>query len=175
MPREVAAQCITREAFAPFGDLVSAGLGPGATANQGTAIRSDFCARLENTRADAEANLAVFRSMARTLPVDISLLERHPASTQTFLPMICTRYLVCVAPPLPDGAPDVARVLAFVCDPGQGISYHRGTWHHPIVALDGTADFVMLAWEAGTSLDCQEHPLGEPVRVVWRPESRTPL
>jgi ureidoglycolate lyase len=45
-------------------------------------------------------------------------------------------------------------------------STSAGVWHHPILALDGPADFVMLAWEDGSALDCVEHPLAEPVRVV---------
>lgn len=164
--REITASPITPEAFAPFGQIVSAGLSEGRAANMGTAVRCDWCAGLESTRPGARPNMAVFRSLAKALPFEIRLLERHPCSTQAFLPMVCTRYLVCVAPALPDGSPDVAGLVAFRCGPGQGINYRRDVWHHPILALDGPADFVMLAWEDGGALDCVEHPLSEPVRVV---------
>lgn len=164
--REIVAVPITPEAFAPFGEVVSAGLSEGKSANMGTAVRCDFCAGLESTRPGARPNLAVFRSLARSLPFEVRLLERHPCSTQAFLPMVCARYLVCVAPALADGSPDVAGLAAFSCGPGQGVNYRRGVWHHPILALDGPADFVMLAWEDGSALDCVEHALPEPVRVV---------
>lgn len=164
--REVASVPITPEAFAPFGDVVSAGIVAGKSANQGTAVRCDWSCALESTRSGARPNLAVFRSVAKTLPFEVRLLERHPCSTQAFLPMVCTRFLVCVAPALPDGSPDLDHLVAFRCGPGQGINYHRNIWHHPILALDGPADFAMLAWEDGSPLDCVEHPLAEGVLVT---------
>ncbi len=149
----------------PFGRVVSAGLEPGSPANQGTAVRFDLCSELTSTRPHAKPNLAVFRSVAKSLPHDIVLLERHPCSTQVFIPMVVSRYLVCVAPTLPDGAPDLSGMKAFVCQPGQGVAYAPGTWHHPMVALDTPGEFTMLAWEDGTALDCEVRELAEKFRV----------
>lgn len=163
---DVKVVALTAQAFAPFGRVISAGLQPGAPANQGTAVRFDFCAELSNTRPHSKPNLAVFRSVAKALPHEVRLLERHPCSTQVFLPMIVSRYLVCVAPTLPDGGPDVGRLAAFTCLPGQGVAYAPGTWHHPMVALDAPGEFAMLAWEDGTALDCEVRDLAQPVRVV---------
>lgn len=167
-PRIVTAARVTRATFQRWGDVVTTreSEGDGAPCNQGTARRYDWAARLSSTRPDARPNLAVFRSTARALPVDITLLEKHPASSQTFLPMRCERLLVCVAPPLDDGAPDVAGLQAFVFEQGEGVSYLPGVWHHPIVALDADADLAMLAWEDGGAGDCVEHPLSTPVRIV---------
>jgi ureidoglycolate lyase len=36
----------------------------------------------------------------------------------------------------------------------------------PIIALDGPADLLMLAWEDGTALDCEERPLSMPILVT---------
>lgn len=160
------AQPLSVEAFAPFGFVVSAGLRAGSSANQGTAIRFDHCADLVSTRPAATPNLAVFRSTKKTLPFEVKLLERHPCSTQTFLPMVCERFLVVVAKTAADGTPDLDTVTAFVCGPGQGVTYGVGVWHHPIIALDGDADFAMLAWEDGTPLDCVEHPLNAALSIV---------
>jgi ureidoglycolate lyase len=160
------AQPLTPEAFAPFGDVVAAGVVAGAAANQGTAVRFDRAARLASTRPGATPNLAVFRSVAKALPFEVKLLERHPCSSQAFLPMVCARYLVVVAPDGPGGEPDLDRLAAFVATSGQGINYLAGIWHHPIVALDAPADFVMLAWEDGGPQDCEERPLPRGVHVV---------
>jgi ureidoglycolate lyase len=46
------------------------------------------------------------------------------------------------------------------------VNYRAGVWHHPIIALDGPADFVMLAWEDGTPRDCEERPLSAPLLVT---------
>lgn len=153
-------------AFAPYGDVISARSRSGKAANQGTAVRFDWAAHLESTRLGARPNLAVFRSTPKALPFRVRLLERHPCSTQAFLPMVCASFLVCVAPSAPDGSPDAARLLAFWCGPGQGVNYHRGVWHHPIVALEEEAEFAMLAWEDGGADDCVEHWLAEPVEVL---------
>jgi len=153
------------EGFAPFGDVVSAGLRAGASANQGTATRFDWCTDLVNARPGAKANVSVFRSIAKTLPFTVELLEHHPFSTQAFLPMVCSRFLVVVAPSLLDGTPDGGNLRAFVCKPGQGINYRVGVWHHPIVALDAPADFVMVAHEDGSPGDCVMRRLEAPVRV----------
>jgi ureidoglycolate lyase len=166
-PREpVRAQPLTHEAFAPFGDVIGLALSGGASANQGTATRFDKVARLEGSRPLAKPNLAVFRSVAKTLPFEVRLLERHPCSTQMFVALSCQRFLVVVCPEDARGEPDLARLRAFVCGPGQGVNYRPGLWHHPIIALDGPADLLMLAWEDGTALDCEERPLPESYLVT---------
>jgi ureidoglycolate lyase len=157
---------LTHEAFSPFGDVVSAGARPGQSANQGTAVRFDWCTELVNTRDGAKANVSVFRSAAKALPFELRLLEQHPCSTQAFLPMVCHRFLVCVAPTEASGGPRLEALRAFLCGPGQGINYRVGTWHHPIIALEQDADFVMLAFEDGSPRDCVVRHLAAPVQVV---------
>lgn len=159
----VKAEALSSQGFAPFGDVIAAGGRAGLSANQGTATRFDWCTELVNARPGAKANLAVFRSVAKALPFDVQLLEHHPFSTQAFVPMVCSRFLVVVAPG--DAEPDVSGLRAFLCAPGQGINYRAGVWHHPIVALDGDADFVMLAFEDGSTGDCVVKRLGAPVRI----------
>lgn len=167
MREPLRARPLTREAFAPFGDVIGLGLESGGTsANQGTATRFDWVARLASSRPGAKPNLAVFRSVAKTLPFEVRLLERHPCSSQMFVPMACQRFLVVACPDDARGEPDLARLSAFVCGPGQGVNYRPGLWHHPIIALDGPADLLMLAWEDGTALDCEERPLSVPILVT---------
>ncbi len=162
---------LSAAAFAPFGDVVAADLlaeaAAGKAANQGSATRFDFAATLESSRAGAKPNLAVFRAEGRELPFRLRLLERHPCSTQAFLPLVCTRFLICVAPTAADGLPDLTGVRAFLCLPGQGINYRRGVWHHPIIALDAGGSFAMLAFEDGGPDDCVEHWFGPGDPELW--------
>ena len=164
--RTVRAEALTCAAFAPFGQVVEAGATPSRAANQGTALRSDFAAQLRSDRAHAAPNLAVFRAAARELPLLITLLERHPHSSQLFVPMAASRYLVVVAPTGPDGGPELDGLRAFVCGARQAINYDRGVWHHPIAALDQATDLVMLAWEDGGPEDCVEQPLPDPIQIT---------
>jgi ureidoglycolate lyase len=141
-------------------------LAGGTSANQGTATRYDWVARFASSRPQAKPNLAVFRSVEKALPFEVRLLERHPCSTQLFVPLACQRFLVVVCLEDARGEPDLARLSAFVCGPGQGVNYRAGLWHHPIIALDGPAELLMLAWEDGSALDCEERPLPAPLLVT---------
>lgn len=159
------ADLLSAESFAEFGDVISAGTKAGSSANQGTAVRFDWSAALENRRDGAKPNLAVFRSAPQSLPFTVKLLERHPHSTQAFLPMLCSEFLIIVAPSLPDGTPDIENVRAFVGRSAQGINYKVGVWHHPIVAINDAAEFAMLAWEDRSAADCEERRLASPIEI----------
>lgn len=160
------AQRLTRAAFAPFGDVISVGQVAGKEANQGTAVRYDYTAQLANGRPDAKANLVVFRCDGQTLPFQAKVIEHHPHSSQMFLPLDCSRYLVCVAPTAADGGPDVSRLQAFIAKGGEGINYHVGTWHHPMVALDKPAEFAVLVWENGSPEDTVLRRLEHAITVL---------
>ena len=53
---------------------------------------------------------------------------------------------------------------------GLSLSIHGGrgrrVWHHPIVALDGPAEFLMLMWEQGDARDCLTCRLPETVEAM---------
>jgi ureidoglycolate lyase len=165
-PRLLHAQPLSREGFASFGDVIGSELSGGSSANQGTATRYNQVAQLANSRPGAQPNLALFHSVQKSLPFEVRLLERHPCSTQLFVALQCQRFLVVVCPDDARGEPDLDRLQAFLCGPGQGVNYRAGLWHHPIIAIDGPADFLMLAWEDGSRLDCEERPLAAPMLVT---------
>jgi ureidoglycolate lyase len=167
MPRTITAIPLERGAYAPFGDVIAAKDGS-RPANQGYAKKSERLADLIDLRAGSEAcraNVSVFRCAPRALPLDVLLLEKHPASTQVFVPMNAERYLVIVAHG--GDAPDLSTLAAFVASGREGVTYRPGVWHHPMVALDRETDFFCLVFEDGTARDCVEVglPPEEAVRV----------
>lgn len=167
--RRVTAEPLAAAAFAPFGQVIEAPGGPGRLVNLGTARRHDWAAALENARAGAKPNVAVFRCDPQSLPFRVTLLERHPHSTQLFAALRASRWLVMAAPSRPDGGPDADGLRAFLCGPGQGVNLARGVWHHPVLALDEPAELLMLAWEDGGPGDCDEHPLADGPEIVAAP------
>ncbi len=170
-PRVIVPGPLSPAAFAPFGQVLAAGLGAARLVNQGTAERWDWLAAPESSRPGARANVAAFRCRPRALPLEVALLEKHPCSTQAFVPMACARYLVCAAPAGPDGLPDLRGLRAFVGGPGQGVNLGRDVWHHPIVALDAPAEFIMWTWEDGTAPDCVTHALPPAERTTIVPSA----
>ena len=166
MKQIVKAEPLTSHAFVPFGQVLEVPTEGDANSNQGTAIRVDRVAQLVNTRATCAPNLAVVRSLPQPLPLRLRLLERHPCSSQAFIPMRCSQYLVVVAPTAADGAPDWNGLRAFLAGPSQGINYSAGCWHHPFTALGEPAELVMLAWEDGSHRDCEETALPCDIEVL---------
>lgn len=136
------ARPLTREAFAPFGDVIEK---PGAhsfATNQDTAIRYHDLARLQLGAEDGRPLVSIFEAtVPAKLPVRLRLLERHPISSQAFIPLGTTPYLVVVAPG--KGAPDPAAIEVFAPAPGQGINFAPATWHHPLIAL-AAGDFLVI-------------------------------
>ena len=154
-------------AFAPYGAVVSADRADVAShaANQGTAQRRDFLVELANRRPAARLNVASFRCAPwRGSCLRLTSLEKHPASSQLFVPMNARRYLVVVA--LGDEAPALHTLRAFVAPSTAAVAYHPGIWHHPMIALDQAIDFTCLVYEDGGAADCVVAPLVSPLEVV---------
>ena len=130
--------------FAPFGSLLEA---------PDKDPRQDRAAAVVNTRPGVPANLALVRSEPYATAMPLRRLERHPHSSQAFLPLSVSAYVVAVAPDA-GGVPDEAGILAFLVPGGVGLSYHPNAWHAHMVTLDAPGVFAMLVHEDGSDGDC---------------------
>jgi ureidoglycolate lyase len=113
----------------------------------------------------------------------VKILERHPFTTQTFIPLGLSsseahkaRYLVIVAPslspsssdeglPVPTrtqtngrlpgrGLPDLKNIRAFVANGAQAVTYGAGTWHAPMVVIGrNPIDFVVVQFANGVAIE----------------------
>jgi ureidoglycolate lyase len=164
--RTIAVEPLTAQAFAPFGEVPTSADGDGRPVNLGTARRLDHVATLDTTRPHAHPNLALFRCAPVTLPFDVTMLERHPHSSQLVLALSGGPWVVCVAPSDAGGEPDVAALRAFRAERGQAVHLARGMWHHPIVVLEHPAELAMLVWEDGGPGDTEERRLDVPLHIV---------
>ncbi|MBI4057157.1 MAG: ureidoglycolate lyase [Elusimicrobia bacterium] len=156
---------LTPQNYKSYGSVISAH-GPSVSANMGTAKRFNHLTKVANLRPKrAKLNVCLFRCRPhRKFPITIKLLERHPFSTQVFIPMTgAKRYLVVVS--LGKEKPDLNSLSAFIATGSQGISYKPGVWHHPLIALDKPTDFGCLIWENGTKEDCQVVKLKNPILI----------
>ena len=148
---------LTAEAFKPFGAVLEGTHAPGRTYLSDT---------LANGRAHAPVSLAVATVVPKaTFPLDVKVLERHEHSSQTFIPLQVSRYLVLATLDAPGGGPDLSRLRAFVARAGQGVTYAMGTWHHPLTVLDGPASFAVLMWRDGTAGDEEFVPVTTPLTI----------
>ena len=138
---------LNAEAFARFGDVLKAPSDIG---------RATFDGALANLRSDARLSLALVHKAPTELPQTSRTMERHRWSSQTFLPLQATRWLVLVAPHMEDhSAPDMDKALAFIASGQQGVTFAADVWHHPFTVLGTSAKFAVATWKNGTSDDDQ--------------------
>lgn len=209
---------LTAEAFAPYGTIITSPIPPSTTiiptilppnavpANQGTAVKIPNVTSLTSTYhltssgAPARPSMSLFSCFPRALRpspnspktaiFDVRILERHPYTTQTFIPLYTphlsnNKAIIIVAPTLPSppppsaltpyfpqvkegGPPDLQNIKAFVVGAGVGVTYGVGTWHAPMVVVgDAKVDWVVSQWVSGREgEDCQEVEIGEDVEII---------
>lgn len=200
-PRTITPKELTNLEFLPFGCVIESPLSSGvnsmpeevprsapvfARANQGTALKASPVSPWvdkyseSSSHATKQPTVSMFTCFPRELvqhkergsPVfPVQILERHPYTTQTFVPMglspgdESTKYLVIVAPSKQptngfprQGPPDLADVRAFFACGRQAVTYGAGVWHAPMVVLgERRVDFVVVQTTNGVPEDdCQE-------------------
>lgn len=150
--RLLPAEALTAAAFAPFGQVIECAGHAGYAINEGSSQRFSDLAQLE---ADAQGRLAlsIFRADARQAPYELHCLEAHPLGSQAFVPLNGQAFLIVVSSTRPDPAhPDHHALRVFVSNGRQGINFHRGTWHHPLLAL--TPGDFLVADRLGPGNNC---------------------
>lgn len=148
------------EAFAPFGECFAL--------RDLNGDRHDFAATMTNGRSHARLNVSVSRAKPAEGPLKVQALERHDLSAQAFAPIVVGRWLVAVAPNLPDGQPDFEKLDAFVLDETVGVCYRPNVWHHPFACFDRQAEMLMLRWDDRTEADTTwaKAPAGVEVEIT---------
>lgn len=132
---------LTKAAFAPFGDVIETAGADMRLINGGTTQRFHDLANVETTGDKARVLVNIFRGQGFAPPIDIGMLERHPFGSQAFVPMQDRPYLV-VAGEDEGGRP--GSPVAFLAWGDQGVNYHRNVWHHPLIALEESSDFLVV-------------------------------
>lgn len=157
---ELTARPLTREAFAPFGEVIDARISESFPINNGRTQRHHDLAKVDIVDAPARALISLFVSQPVTLPLELELLERHPLGSQAFMPLHEERFIVVVAPP--GDEIDTQKICAFVTDGRQGVNYRAGTWHAIHSVLEQEGEFLVVDRGGADNLD--ERPLA--IRVV---------
>ena len=142
MPRSLALQPLTRDAFAPFGDVIEAAGAETMTINEGTTIRFHDLAAVDTSTDGGRPLINIFRGQPRPQPIEIRMMEHHPLGSQAFMPLIASDYLGVGAAPAARVGPD--DLAAFRAGAGQGVNYHAGVWHHPLLVLRPDHDFLVI-------------------------------
>jgi ureidoglycolate lyase len=149
---------LTREAFAPFGEVIEAGAGERRVINAGYAVRWHNLARVDVTAAGGAPVVNVFEAAPRPSPIAIGMMERHPLATQAFVPMEDRGWFIVVAAADAPLVPSALR--AFHASGRQGVNYGRNVWHHPLLVAAPQRFLVVDRDGPGDNLVEAELPAG---------------
>lgn len=151
----LAAQPLTRDAFKPFGDVISTEGARHFSINDGAIERFHDLASVDvGDKAQGRTLISLASCNEPTsLPYDVPLLERHPLGSQAFIPLDDTPLLVVVAPP--GDAVEAVDLRAFVSDGAQGVNYRRGVWHMPMISFRAGQRMLIVDRE-GPGQNCDE-------------------
>ncbi len=141
--------------FSPFGDVVSTQDNDSFPINNGTTQRYHNVGKVQIQGSDGVAGISLAKGGAFHFPIKVAMLERHPLGSQAWIPTNNTPFIVVVAPNGVDDRPDEANIRAFYAQGDQGVNYHAGTWHHPLLSLGQQGDFIVVD-RIGTAPNCDE-------------------
>jgi len=140
----IKAEPLTKEAFAPYGDVIEI---DGA---KHFGMNDDGMERyydLANIDVDHDAGGKPVISMTvcnkvDSMPYHMYCIEKHPRGSQAFIPMTSSPLIVAVAEP--SETVDISKIKAFVSNGKQGINYNKNVWHMPTICLDADQQFIIV-------------------------------
>ncbi len=164
MMRLLKPQPLTAATFAPYGDVIETAGRDFFMINNGSTRRYH---RLADIDVDGgSAIISIFRAQPLQMPLTVRMMERHPLGSQAFMPLKGNPFMILVAEP--GDALQSSQVRAFISDGQQGVNYHRGVWHHPVLACVADDDFLVVDRQ-GEGNNCDEFYFSEHDPLVLEP------
>ena len=161
MTRIITARPLTREAFAPFGDVIDAGTDNHYPINAGRAERFHALATAEAEGPNARVLISIVRGTPYEFPLELTMVERHPLGSQAFVPLSPRPFLVIVCHDTETGP---GEPHAFLTHPGQGVNYRRNLWHGVLTPIDQPQDFLVVD-RGGDGSNLEEHFFDAPYEI----------
>ncbi len=139
-------QPMTREAFAPFGEIIS---------ERGT------------IEIDLDGGQAGFVTQTvEKRPMVFDFLGRHRRTEQVFSPLGGAQSIIAVAMQTDGDAPDPTKMAAFLVDGSCAFKLHRGTWHTSAFPVKERASFLVVDREGTLDEDYDLRDLKTALGVV---------
>jgi len=120
-------QPMTRESFAPYGEMIS-----------------------ERGPVELDINGGCPTVLVQTVErheMTFDFLGRHLRTEQVFSPLGSAHAVIAVAPPNQDGKIELKKLMAFMVDGKAAYKLHKGTWHTSAFPIDERATFLVVERE----------------------------
>ena len=157
MSRIITARPLTREAFAPFGDVLDTDWDNHFPINAAKCERYHDLTKVEATGPNARVLISIFKGTPYAFPLKLTMVERHPLGSQAFMPLSPAPFLVVVCEDTP-GGPGTPQ--AFVTASGQGVNYARNLWHGVLTPIGAPQNFLVVD-RGGDGNNLEEHHFDE--------------
>ena len=125
---------ITKENFSQFGQLISTKDLKSENINSDTTKSFYDLVDIEILGENNQCRINFFKAKKRQFPLEINILENHPFSSQSFIPLQNTSFIVVVAPI--SKIPNLKLIEAFKVSPEEGINFKPKVWHFPLIAIE---------------------------------------
>ncbi|UPW17304.1 ureidoglycolate lyase [Agarivorans sp. TSD2052] len=152
---------LSQSAFSAFGDVVQTEGAKHFTINGGSTERYHDLADLQCSGSQSKMIASIFRGQAFSLPLTIKMMEHHPYGSQLFMPLSARPYVVVVAEA---GQLQQQNIRAFLAQGHQGVNYHSGVWHHPLISLESSSDYLVVD-RSGKEANCVEQQLEQAIQL----------
>jgi ureidoglycolate lyase len=160
--RTIEIKPLSRDAFAPFGDVIETDGAHHFPINGGKCTRYHDLAKIETRGQKARAMISLLSGEPYRLPLELRMVERHPLGSQAFIPLSDNPFLVVVAEETGSGP---GKPLAFKTKPGQSVNIGRNVWHGILTPLDGISSFAVID-RGGEGINLEEHFYDQPFLIL---------
>lgn len=144
---------LTREAFAPYGDVIEHQGRDFFHINDGMVERYHNLAKVDVHEEGGRPLISILLAKQNEFPVTVKFVEHHPLSSQAFIPMDENPFMVVVAKA--GEAVNPGDLRAFVTNGKQGVNYHRRVWHHVLLVPNRPMQFIVVD-RGGPGENCTE-------------------
>jgi len=127
---------ISKDNFSKYGQLVSTKDIESQNINEETTKSFYDLVNIEIYGDDKKCRVNIFKSIKRNFPLEVNMLENHPLSSQAFIPLQKTNFIVVVAPI--SNEPDINLIETFLVSPEEGINFKPKVWHFPLIATENS-------------------------------------
>lgn len=150
---------ISAHGFAPYGHLARPGEGLVKSIREGAAILTKAPGNMRHDDEGVDLALDFYQVRPEPGRIEVAQAERHPHSSQMFIPMSVDRYMVVVWP----GQPDSGDARAFLAGPEDVVIYNPGVWHAAILTLGREGLFASAMWRTRGGTDAEFLRLARPI------------
>ena len=158
-------QLLIASDFSNFGNVIQTNDAQHFSMNAGKLERYYDLADIEvGTQSGGRPVISIAECKQITdFPCEIRFLERHPHGSQAIYPLCSQPMMIVVAPIGESISPKDIR--AFYTNGQQGINFHAGVWHAPIMGLTPDEKFIIID-RGGPNDNCEEFYFNETDQIM---------